>query len=189
MKRSEGYWRELVARALQVSEAVQQADVNQIWNYAPPSPGADEASILALEEAMGVPLDSEYKQLLSVVNGWDSFYNDVDLLGTDDFPSGARVERAWTIVDAVNDGSQGILEYNRDSFIPIAVSAFDIDVFLLELSNGGEAGGRVSWVAGQEIERFESVSGFFEAMVQYNEATLVDLIRDPWLGAGGKSSE
>lgn len=183
MTRREAYWRELIAQAAEVNTAISDADVNHLWCYGGPSPGADEAALSAMEEAIGSALDQDYRQFLKNANGWDGFYSDVDLLSCADYPSSARLERAWMMIEAAEEGSGGLISFGRTSWIPIGVSREDGDIFMLRLPSVGEVGGAVVWMAGGEVEKYDSVASFVEAVIEYNRANLADVRTDPWLGA------
>lgn len=174
-------WPDLVSRFREQNARIARADVNSIWEYTGPEPGARESALLELEKSLGFELPSEYRDFLAVSNGWAGFYQDVSLLGIDALVDGEELTRAWELVESADEGSGGELQVGRHSFLPIAVSKFDLDVFVI----GTEGRGEVRWVAGQEIERFQTFSDFFVAMLAYNRETLNDLLRDPWLGSGG----
>ncbi|MEU6346895.1 hypothetical protein ABZ883_38805 [Streptomyces sp. NPDC046977] len=105
----------------------------------------------------------------------------MDLLSASELLGGERFDRAWMLVEAADAGSGGSLGVSRDLYVPCGVAAVDIDVFLIGVT--GESSS-VRWIAGQEVERFDSFGEFFEEMISYNEETLEELRLDPWLGAG-----
>ncbi|SUA79301.1 Uncharacterised protein [Nocardia otitidiscaviarum] len=49
-----------------------------------PKPGASEEQLRAAESRLGRRLDPQYRELLSVANGWDHFWISYSLLGTED---------------------------------------------------------------------------------------------------------
>ncbi|MEV6279669.1 SMI1/KNR4 family protein [Nocardia sp. NPDC051832] len=57
-----------------------------------PNPGATEEQLCAAESRLGRPLDPQYRELLSVADGWDHFWISYSLLGTADICSGPRWE-------------------------------------------------------------------------------------------------
>jgi hypothetical protein len=175
-------WRDLVSRFSEQNLRIAQADINSIWEYTGPERGADESMLGEAEQALGFRLPNEYRAFLSIANGWQGFYHDVSLLRVSSTYSGEDSMRAWELVESADDGSGGMLRIDRKAYLPIAVSRFDIDVFLIDIA---ERLGEVRWIAGQEIEKFDSFSDFMIKMNEYNRETLNDLLRDPWLGSGG----
>jgi hypothetical protein len=175
------FWLDLVSRFGAQNARIAQADVNSIWGYTGPEPGASELALLEVENSLGFEIPSEYREFLAVSNGWKGFYQDVSLLGADSIVNSEELTRAWELIESADEGSGGLLQVSRQSVLPIAVSKSDIDVFLI--GTGGR--GQVRWIAGQEIERFNSFSDFFARMLVYNKDTLNDLLRDPWLGSDG----
>ncbi|RKT07552.1 hypothetical protein BX286_5615 [Streptomyces sp. 3211.6] len=179
MKHDDRYWRQTVERFSRLTNEMAAADVNEIWNYGPPNPGATPTEIGECREIVPGLLVAGHVQLLTVANGWPGFYHDVDLFGTDDFIRGEKLQKAWELLEAADQGSGGLLSIDRAKFLPIAAAQFDIDCFVLGLETGV-----VRWIAGQEIETFPSIAAFVEGMIRYNEETLTELRVDPWLGAG-----
>lgn len=177
-------WHELVSRAEQVNLAISEADVNRTWLYGGPSPGADPAELATLDAVLGGPLAPDYQQFLTISNGWDGFYSDVDLFGCADFPFSPPLAFVWMMIDAIEEGSGGLVSYPWSSWIPIGVSREECDFFLLQRPLGNEPGGAVVWLsAGQEVERYDTFAEFFEAMIAFNEANLAEVRTDPLLGA------
>ncbi|MFI8528252.1 SMI1/KNR4 family protein [Promicromonospora sukumoe] len=175
------FWQNLVSRFAEQNTRIAQADVNSIWEYAGPEPGASESELLEAENSLGFEIPSEYREFLAVSNGWRGFYQDVSLLGVDLIVSSEELTRAWELVDSAGEGSGGLLQISRKAFLPVAVSKSDIDVFLIDTGERSD----VRWIAGQEIERFNSFADFFAGMLAYNGKALNDLLRDPWLGSDG----
>jgi hypothetical protein len=171
--------RDLVRRAAHTNQLVAQADINSIWQYGQPVAGASESEIAATESSIGRPLDFQFRSLMAITDGWRGFYHDVDILTVHELRGSPSMSRAWMLAEAANEGSGGLLGLNKDSYLPIAVAQFDIDVFLLNLGPVGS----VRWIAGQDVETFMSVASFVEAIIRYNESTLQKLREDPWLGA------
>ena len=106
-------------------------------------------------------------------NGWKCFYQLVDLFGTKDFESN-MMSYAKTLLNAETEFDES-LQKNRDYLFPIAVSQTDNDLFVMVLADGREYG-QVIWLAGGVIERFDTFSEFFEAMIEYNKEELEDIM-------------
>jgi hypothetical protein len=168
---------QLVLAAAEVNQLVAAADVNSIWQYGQPNEGASDEELQQIQRSYDI--GPEYIELLRVANGWPGFYHDVDLLSIHDLEGGELLDRAWMLAESADNGSSGMLALNKFTHIPIAVSANDIDVFLLNLQRGD-----IRWIAGQEVESFVSVDSFLREMTEYNRQTLEDLRVDPWIGAG-----
>ena len=169
---------ELVRLAVEVNGRIAAADVNGIWQYGGPNQGAEEVDIHELVTRYDVP--SDYLDLLRVTIGWSGFYHDVDLLRVDELLGSDKLERAWMLTESADDGAGDRLGLDRASYLPVGVSNFDIDVFLLNME---AAIGQIRWMAGSEIERFDSIEHFVKEMTSYNRETLQDLLNDPGLGA------
>ena len=140
-----------------------------------PHVAADKSQIAEAEKAAGFDFPSEFRTLLSVINGWRGFYMGVDLFGTDDFISGrsSEVKRQDEISDFIRDaGFQG------DDVIVIGASEEEIDTFILVSESNASLPGGVLWWAGDEIDRFAGCKAFFEAMVNYNAHIANKLVQE-----------
>ena len=62
----------------------------------------------------------------------------------------------------------------RQELLPIAVTEFDKDLFVLCLPNSSRPG-EIIWFAGEEIDRFKNFDEYFLAMVDYNREEILAL--------------
>ena len=62
----------------------------------------------------------------------------------------------------------------KDYLFPIAVSRDDMDLFVMVLKKG-ERFGEVIWFAGGQIDKYESFTEFFLAMIEYNKLGVEDM--------------
>lgn len=83
-------WRELIDRLIEQKRRLVSLD--RYESDTMPNPGATEEQLSEAEARLGRPLDPQYRELLSVANGWEHFANSCSLLGTDDIGSGPRWE-------------------------------------------------------------------------------------------------
>ena len=70
------------------------------------------------------------------------------------------------------ENNNELLEINK-YLLPVAVSRTDMDLFVMVLKTGRRFG-EIIWLAGGEIDRFESFKDFFKAMIEYNKLDLED---------------
>ncbi|WP_458687110.1 SMI1/KNR4 family protein [Nocardia tengchongensis] len=85
-------WRALIERLVaQKQRLVETSDPKEDTR---PNPGATEAQLAAAERRLGRPLDAQYRELLSVADGWGYFYLFFTLLGSADIGVGPRWESA-----------------------------------------------------------------------------------------------
>lgn len=159
-------WVKEIAIAVLVKRKVAEADVEHIWNHALPSVAAVEREIGDVEARLGFSLDTEHRAFLLHANGWDWFFQSVDVFGTSDFLEGPRCQRAEELLKSLESLSD-LCGFNRDELLPIAVSRFNTDVFAISTSRS-HSPGTVFWFAGQVIDTFPSFSEWFLSMVDYN---------------------
>lgn len=149
-------------------------DVEKIWPHHFPEVGANEKSIRTIEQELGYKLDLMYREFLQYANGWAGFYQTVDLFGTEQLKESSIMDYAQVLLEAIDDV---VLEESvvlRQELLPIAVSEFDRDLFVLCLSNSSRPG-EIIWFAGEEIDRFENFDEYFLAMIDYNREEILAL--------------
>lgn len=139
-----------------------------------PEVGANEKSIRIIEQELGYKLDLMYREFLQYANGWAGFYQTVDLFGTEQLKESAIMDYAQVLLEAIDDvvlEESGVL---KQELLPIAVSEFDRDLFVLCLPNSSRPG-EIIWFAGEEIDRFENFDEYFLAMIDYNREEILAL--------------
>lgn len=129
------------------------------------------SEISAVQKKLGLSFTEDYIDFLLNANGWKCFYQDVNLFGTRDYET-EMFEYAQKLLDVEVEYIDELREI-RAYLLPIAVTMTDTDKFVMILKEG-EAYGTVIWLAGGEIERFDSFTEFFEAMAEYNLPEIED---------------
>ena len=168
-----GSWEDRLGMLLMVRGDMYTVDVNQLWEYHVPEPAAAEHEVLFVQDKLGVKLSQDYIDFLCHANGWKCFYQRVDLFGTYDL-CGDLLCSAYRMLN-IELMSNGELHDFGQSLLPVALSRDDKDLFVLVVAEG-ESFGSVFWLAGGEVERFASFADFFDAMIEYNNADLLDLL-------------
>lgn len=161
-------WRSEIVKGVLVHQRLRELDAKGFWKYPLPEVAASEDEIDATEKDLGYQLDPHYRQFLRYANGWRSFWQDVDILGTTGLARGVVMEAARAQLAAV--GSElfvGDVGLGIADVLPIAASALQSDMFLLGLP-WSKAPGVVIWFAGYSIERFPNFDEFYLSMLDYN---------------------
>jgi hypothetical protein len=161
-------WRRQIGVAYLVKQRVAQLDVEGLWPFHMPEVGATEREILDAEQRLGETLDPKYREFLSFANGWQGFFQAIDLFGTYDLTGGTRCQRAEELLQTL-ESLEAACGIAVSECLPIAVSREDIDVCLLASPDAREPG-VVYWLAGQLVDRYQDFDAFFLAMVDYNRA-------------------
>ena len=168
-------YKQLIVRLLTVRDKMMEIDTKQMWEYHFPEIACNESEIERVQEYIGFKLDNEYVSFLLCANGWKCFYQMVDLFGTKDLVSDK--------MKIAEDYLQAELEYDeelcsiKDKLLPIACSQDDNDLFVLVL-DGCTYSGSVIWLAGGQIDRFDSFYDFFESMIEYNRITYEYMLKN-----------
>jgi hypothetical protein len=161
-------WRSEIVRGVLVQQRLRELDVKGIWKYHLPEVAASDDEITATERKLGYRLDSAYRQFLRYANGWRSFYQDVDILGTAGLVGGAVMDAARTQLAAVEpEIFADNVGLEVADMLPVAASARQSDMFLLGLPWSKEPG-VIIWFAGYLIERFLDFDEFYLSMLDYN---------------------
>lgn len=168
-------WKERIVAMLSVRDQLYKADEDELWEYHFPEVAANMSDISAVRKKLGLSFPDDYIDFLLCANGWKCFYQDVDLFGTKDYES-EIFSYAKTLLNAEAEYDEELRKI-KDHLLPVAVSKTDKDLFVTVL-NEGEDYGTVIWLAGGEIERFDSFGDFFEAMIDYNKEDLEELLED-----------
>lgn len=159
-------WKAEISRIVYWKQIAAQHDKNHALPWHLPKVGASQEEVRRAENALGVAVPDQLKELLQLVNGWPGFYISVDLFGAKDF-----IEGRSQAVMARPDLQEFILEMdlNCKDVFAIGASELESDVFICVSAMSPRLPGNVIWFAGEEIDTYPSVAEFFSAMVGYNE--------------------
>lgn len=174
-------WKKRIAIAYMVNQKISELDVDGLWSLHYPELAASQDQIVAAEAAMRYRLPIDFREFLKCADGWNQFYQRVDLFGTNDFQGSDRMGRALKLVQwLIEDGSWEGADYE---LLPIAVSIDDNTLFCLTTA-ANEAKDRVLWFSGRLVESYESFTEFFLAMCDYNRLEVQRLMNEH--PSGGK---
>jgi hypothetical protein len=164
-------WKQEIAVAWLVKQAIMEADKNKIWTYHLPNVAATEDQIQTAEKQLGYQLDERYRCFLKFANGWEGFVQTIDLFGTQDLILGPKKENAEFTFSYLEDAVLKKSGVKRAELLIIGATQRHSDLFAITLSHSNEPG-TVIWFAGEEIQRFTNFDEFFLAMVDYNRLDL-----------------
>ena len=168
-------WKNRIAIAYMVKQKINEVDADNLWSFQYPELAASEVELTEAESAINHRLSPEFRQFLACANGWNQFFQRVDLFGTHDLRGSSRMQRALEIVQwLIEDGSW---EGTSDELLPIAVSNDDNTLFCLTTAANSQKG-RVLWFSGKLIESFANFTEFFLAMCDYNRLEVQNLINE-----------
>lgn len=159
-------WRKEIGIAHLVKQRVAQLDRDALWPFHLPEVAASEDQLIAADQIGVRRLDRQYRDFLKCANGWQGFYQSIDLFGTPDLLGGIRLQRANELLAAL-EPLEAVCGTKRQDCQPIALSRDGIDVFVVA-NDGSADAGAVYWLAGQLVQRFTNFDEFFLAMVDYN---------------------
>lgn len=161
-------WPSEIVKGVLVHQRLAALDTRGIWKYPLPDVAASEDEIAATEQKLGYGLDQGYRQFLRYANGWRSFYQDVDILGTTGLVGGPVMDAARLQLAAVDpEIFSGNVGLGVADMLPVAASTVQSDMFLLGLP-WSKTPGAIVWFAGYLIERFPDFDEFYLSMLDYN---------------------
>ena len=169
-------WKEQIVTMVYVKQALHEVDESNLWPWHLPNVATTEEQLKVVEEYLGHNLDSRYKLFLKQADGWQGFYQTVDLFGTEQLLGGSKMSYATMLLDVLDEES--VLKasgFAKNDLLPIAVTTSDKDLFVITCPHSVNPG-VVIWFAGYEIDRFPSFDEYFLAMIDYNRADYQDLL-------------
>ncbi|WP_166882610.1 SMI1/KNR4 family protein [Massilia mucilaginosa] len=159
-------WMRQIVIAHMVKQKIAEVAPDGLWQHGFPEIAASNEDIQEAELILGIELDAGYKEFLRHANGWNSFFQAIDVFGIADLLGGKKQERANEILESL-ENLEDLCGFSRSELMAFAVSTEDIDLFIISKSNS-HAPGAVFWLAGQVIDQFPSMEEWFLAMFDYN---------------------
>lgn len=170
-------WEQLIGESVLLRQRLNQLDPD-VNPYTIPKVGASEAAIGATERTNGIEVDAVHRQLLTYANGWDSFFVFAHLLPVQELGAGPRWSAAAKLLDTFYaDGPPPEGLPPRDEVFCVAANPDEVeDLFVLwrtgPLTDGGHA---VSWLAGEEVQRFPNMHELLLSVNEYLRRKLAKL--------------
>lgn len=153
--------------------------IEKLAEFTIPRLKATEEQIRDAEQRLGQPLPASYREFLLHANGWYCFFWTLDLFGTEDLTAGPRHEAAAEALATYdNAGTLEELDLTIDEVIPIGVATHSNDLLLL-IREGHSDAGKVSWIDGEEIDRYNNFAHYFTSMIEYQRLDLDKLRAAP----------
>jgi hypothetical protein len=166
-------WKQRIGVMALVKQKLAEVDTEGLWEHHLPRVAASEERLREVEEHLGEPLDPSLRGFLRHADGWPSFFQTVDLFGSDDFLGSDLFRHAQEMLgflELEQPAAAGPLE----GLLPIAASRVDLDLFVMT-GRSVSRPGTVIWLAGSEIDRYPSFDEYFLAMIDYNRAEVANL--------------
>lgn len=133
-----------------------------------PHPAATREQLTDTETVLGHRLDEQHAELLRVVNGWPYMFLDLTLLGTDDLANGTGLQRGRDLLDIFYSEGAAPEDFPaKEDLDVLAVSSDQNDVVVVWRRGANTDGGLpVSWLVGEEIERYDNVFEYLADVVR-----------------------
>ncbi|UTY59327.1 SMI1/KNR4 family protein [Massilia sp. erpn] len=160
-------WKDEIVKLVYVKQALAAIDASGLWPHHLPNMAADYEKIVQTENALGFKIDPGYSDFLQLADGWNGFYQTVDLFGTSDLAGNGKAQYAASILNAIDDAAISESGFQRQELFPIAATSQDKDIFAMA-KPGSETPGAVVWFSGGMVAKFPNFGEFFLAMVDYN---------------------
>jgi len=160
-------WKKRIAIAAMVRQRINELDHSRLWPFHLPELAAKDDTLREVETKLGYALNRGYRDFLGCANGWQCFYQRVDLFGTGDLLGSTRMTNALSLLDWIEPDVLHSAGVSQDSLLPIAASFDDFTLFCIS-KPGSPSEGEVLWFSGKLVERFANFEIFFLAMIDYN---------------------
>jgi hypothetical protein len=160
-------WKDRIAQMVLIKQAVAEADEEGLWEHRLPRVGATESQLRAVEQHLGEPLDSGYREFLECAGGWPAFLQSVDLFGPEELLGNERFRHAQEMVGYLEDEVLKKSHVRKQDLLPIAASSVDRHLFVMTRKSAPQPV-VVIWFDGYEVDRFPSFDELFLALMDYN---------------------
>ena len=118
-------WKVMIVGMGLINNAIHNANRNALVGVSLPELDASIEEIRAIQKKLKVKLSKGYKDFLLHSNGWEFFYQDVDLFGTGDLePDSDKMKRAMAMLE-IKMASDSELRKMKGKILPIAASRDD----------------------------------------------------------------
>jgi len=171
-------WPELIGESVLLRQRLHELDPD-VNPYTLPRVGASADEFDSAEVRTGLRLDAVHRQLLIHANGWDDFFAFAHLLGTNELGSGEQWRRASQLLDVFYEAApapDGFPNQPSDVYCFCADPDNVEDLFVVWKVGPVTGGGRpVSWLAGEEVQRFPNMHEFMLSVNEYLRRDLAKL--------------
>ena len=164
-------FRDAIALLWKIKEETMQVDKKNVWQYCLPNIAATEIQFSKAERHLNHIIDPRFKAFLACANGWQSFYQSVDLFGTESLVGGSQNQCGDFLLSHLDESLLKKSGFSRQELLPIAATKLDRDLFVITRPSSSVPG-TVIWFAGEEVDRFSDFDEFFLAMLEYNRTEL-----------------
>jgi len=170
-------WPELIGESVLLRQRLHELDP-AAQPYTVPRVGAPPAQLDTVAQNAGFGLDGLHRELLTYANGWNYFFNFAHLLAAEELGASAQWLAASELLDifyAEGPVPEG-MPPRADVLCFCANPAETEDLFVLWQTGPVTDGGRpVSWLAGEEIQRFPNMHEFMLSINEYLRRDLAKL--------------
>jgi hypothetical protein len=130
-------WKPEIVKGVLDHQRLREPDKSGLWTYHLPQIAASEDEIAATESQIGFRLDQQVRSFLRYANGWCSFYQDVDILGTPALLGAEPMQCARLQPRATEpELFRGDVGENLDDVLPIAASRTQPDMWHFGFERG-----------------------------------------------------
>ncbi len=160
-------WKEKLALAWVIKQHIKSVDSEGLWELKPPRLAASEMELSVAERALGFQFDSEHRLLLQCANGWERFYQNFSIFGTNEYLNKELAAEVRGVIEEKVFATK-ISDYQTisDETYALAYSEHDAAAFLIGKPRTS-LGGKVIWLSGTVVERFPSIGEWYATMLDY----------------------
>lgn len=170
-------WDKLLGESVLLRQQLHKRDPD-INPYTLPHIGATEKQLDEVEHKQHMKLDPLYRHLLSYANGWEHFFTFTHLFEVQELGVSKRFKKASELVDIFySDGPVPKGMPQRSHVLCFCANPDEVeDLFVIWLTGPVKDGGRpISWLAGEEIQRFANMHEFMLSVNEYLRRKLAKL--------------
>ncbi|GAB2829231.1 SMI1/KNR4 family protein [Lentzea nigeriaca] len=166
-------WEELIGLSVLLRQQLGSLDP-ELSPFRIPGEGATEEQLRAAESRIDAPLDPMYRDFARYANGWPYFFTYAHLLGAEQFGQGELWQKGNELLWLYySEGPPRGAFPSLAELTIIGVGAEVTDLFVIWRTGPVFDGGhQVSWLAGEEVDRYANFRTFLLSVNQYLQSDI-----------------
>lgn len=166
-------WEDLVGHYAAIRQELAGLSDKSYHRLTLPGVAAAPEEIAAAEARVGMPLDAQHKELLSVIDGWHHMFVSLDFLRAEQIGADLWRQGVENLAYVYEDGAGVPGVPDRGELFPFAVDPHSAATHVLWMGGPLTDGGHpVIWVHDEEVERYANLREWLLSQVKYEKREL-----------------
>ncbi|MCL1809041.1 MAG: SMI1/KNR4 family protein [Clostridiales bacterium] len=167
-----GAWPNLIVAMAWVKQELMELAADDAGQFFLPEVAAEEVDLIMAEINLLCEIDPIYANFLRAANGWKSFYQSIDLFGTEELKDPKAMSMAFSLLDAIPSHIIEQFGFSREDMLPYAASKTGSDLFAITKQTSKRPG-KAIWFSGEDARLYPNFEECFRAMIDINRLLLL----------------